>query len=100
MEKWPKFHWKSASEDPWGADIQDSAKKSSFKLVEYRLIHLKQVTQFNIQYLSETISNNQKLFQKRSSAQKHVFFDPCVTWHVTFSYLATFVLTKIPQSWN
>ena len=26
------------------------------------------------------------------------FFNPCVTWHVTFSYLATFVLTKILHS--
>ena len=28
IEKWAKLPWKSASGDPWGADIQNSAKKT------------------------------------------------------------------------
>ena len=46
---------------------------------KYRLIHLNQETRFNTQYLSETISNN----QKTQLGSKHVIlFFSCVrdTW--------------------
>ena len=40
LKKWPKFHWKSASRDPWGADIENSAKKRSLKL---KRLHITEV---------------------------------------------------------